>query len=161
MGSVIGWLAVWFVQVGLWLIYVSQINTWELVVGSSAAGLATLGVAVFRRVCLVKFSLSLRQTAEIWRLPGYAISGTWEIFQGIGKQLFSKRGAPTHLSAVPFEVGSGAPACVGRRTLAVLYTTMTPNFIVLGVVREQGLLLYHQIIPGEVLQLTQNLGAMV
>ncbi len=159
MGSIIRWLAVWFVQVGLWLIYVSQFNTWELLVGTAAAGLATLGAAVFQRVCSVNFRPSLRQAAEIWRMPGYAVSGTWEILQGIGKQLFSKRRAPSYLASVPFAVGSEEPADVGRRALAVVYTTMTPNFIVLGVIREQGLLLYHQIIPGEVLQMTQNLGA--
>ncbi len=159
MGSITGWLAVWLVHAGLWLIFVSNTNTWELLVGAAAAGLATLGLAVFRRLGLVKFSPSLRQIAEAWRLPWYALSDTWKLLQAIGKQLFSKAGAPGSLVAVPFEVGQDEPASAGRRALAVLYTTMTPNSVVLGVIQEQQLLLYHQLIPGDLPQTTQNLGA--
>ncbi len=111
------------------------------------------------RLRLVKVSPSFWQIAEVWRIPWYGVSGTWEILQGIGKQLFTKNGAASYLAAVPFEVGSDSPACAGRRTLAVLYTTMTPNFVVIGIIPEQALLLYHQIVPGEVLAITRNLGA--
>jgi hypothetical protein len=48
---------------------------------------------------------------------------------------------------------------VGRRVLAVGYTTLTPNFVVLGIARKQGLLLYHQVLAGEVLEMTRKLGA--
>ncbi len=152
-------LLIWAVHLGLWLIYVSQVSLWELLVGAAAAGLSTAGVYVFGRLGLVKFRPGLHEVGEIWRIPWYAVSGTWEILQGIGKQLFSKEGAPSYLAAVPFKVGPDTSANCGRRGLAILYTTMTPNFVVLGVVEEQGLLLYHQIVPGDVLRITRNLGA--
>ncbi len=158
-GRITGLLALWVVHVGLWFIYVSTFNKWEALVGCAAAALSTLGVAVVARLGLVKFRPSFGQLAEIRRIPWYAVSGTWEIIQGVGKQLFSKRGAASYLAAVPFEVGPDDSANAGRRALAVLYTTMTPNFVVVGIIREQGLMLYHQIVPGEVLQLTRDLGA--
>ncbi len=111
------------------------------------------------RLGLTKFRWSWRQIVEAWRIPWYAVSGTWEILQGIRKQLFTKTGAPSRLAAVRFKAGTDDAASAGRRGLAVLYTTMTPNFIVIGIIREQGLLVYHQIIPGEVLAITRNLGA--
>ncbi len=159
MGRITGWLAVWIVHLGLWLIYVSQVNVWEILVGSAAAAMATLGLAVFRRLGLVKCGPSLRQIAEIWRIPQCVISGTGQIMQGIGRQRFSREGANRHLLAISFDAGRDDAEGTGRRALAVLYTTMTPNFVVVGIVREQGLLLYHQLIPGKVPQMTQNLGA--
>ncbi len=159
MRGVTKWLAVWLAHVGLWLVYVSKISTWEVLVGSAAAGLATLGLAVFGRLRLVKFRPTWRQIAECWAIPWYAVSGTWEIIRGIGRQVFTRRGAPSYLAAVPFEVGADDPQNAGRRALAVFYTTLTPNFVVVGVIREQGLLLYHQILPGEVLPMTRKLGA--
>ncbi len=158
MHRILRWAGVWLIHVGLWIVYVSQISAWEILVGAAAAGFATLGAVLLWRLRFVKFSPSFRQMAEVRRIPGYAVSGTWEILQGIAKQLF-KGGAPSYLAAVPFEVGSDSSECAGRRVLAVLYTTMTPNFLVIGIIREQGLLLYHQIVPGEVLNITRNLGA--
>ncbi len=156
--SLITWVVLWAVHVGLWLIYTSQVNLWEIAVGAAAAGLSTLGVYVFGRLGLVKFRPSLGEVAEIWRLPWYAVTGTWELMQGIGRQLFTRGGAPSYLAAVRFEAGPDNPANCGRCALALLYGTMTPNLIVLGVVPEQKLLLYHQIIPGEVLPMMRNLG---
>lgn len=155
----LAWLTVWIAHVGLWLIYVSQISLWEVLVGSAAAALATVGMATFLRLGLVKCRPSLRQIAEGWRIPWYVVRGTWEITQAIWNQLFSKSGAASYLAAVPFDAGPDDPECAGRRALAVLYTTMTPNFVVIGIVREQRLLLFHQILPGEILPMTRNLGA--
>ncbi len=159
MRTIIRWGVVWAVHVGLWLIYVSQIQTWEILVGSAAAGLATLGLAVLCRLRLVRFRPSIRQIAEAWRSPLYIVLDTWKLIRCVGTQAYSRSRAPSCLTAVPFEVGPDNPACAGRRALAVLYTTMTPNSVVIGIVREQGLMLYHQIIPGDALQITRNLGA--
>jgi len=159
MQSILRRMAVWLIHVGLWLVFVSKISLWEILVGAAAAGLATLGVVLLWRLRLVEFRLNFRQMAEIERIPWYAVSGTWEILQGIAKQLFTKRGAPSYLAAVPFEIGSNGHAEPGRRALAVFYTTRTPNFVVIGIIREQSLLLYHQIVPAEVLTITRNLGA--
>lgn len=159
MHNTLRWVAVWLVHVGLWLVYVSQISAWEIGVGAAAAGFATLGVALLWRLRRVKFRLNLQQIIEAKRIPALAVSGTWELLQGLGKQLFTKRGAPSYIAAVPFEVGSNGPTSTGRRALAVLYTTMTPNFVVIGIIREQALLLYHQIVPGKVLTITRKLGA--
>ncbi len=159
MGRLMAWLGVWAAHLWLWLIYVSQISLWELLVGAAAAGLSTLGLAVFQHCRRVKFGPSWHEIAEGWRLPHCVLSGTWSLLQSVARQLFTRRGAHSSLAAVRFEVGGDDPAGAGRRSLAVLYTTMTPNSVVIGIVREQGLMLYHQIIPGDVLQITRHLGA--
>ena len=47
----------------------------------------------------------------------------------------------------------------GSAALEITYTTATPNFVVLGIVREQGIMLFHQVLKGDIIQMTQNLGA--
>jgi hypothetical protein len=77
----------------------------------------------------------------------------------LAKQIFTREGAASFTAAVPFTVGRDTPVTMGRRALAVTYTTITPNFVVLGIVKEPGLLLYHQIVPGKILRMTRHLGA--
>ncbi len=159
MGRITRWLVVWLAHWALWLLFVSQVNTWELLVGAAAALVATIGAAVYGRLGLVKFRPRLRDLAQARYLPWYVATGTVKIIQGIARQLGSRSRPSNQLAAIPFNFGREDQASVARRALAVMYTTMTPNSIVLGIVREQELLLYHQIIPDEVSPMMQNLGA--
>lgn len=63
------------------------------------------------------------------------------MFKALGKQLFTKKGADSLIRAVPFEVGDDDAHSAARRALAVTYTTLTPNFVVLGIAHKQALLL--------------------
>ncbi len=153
------WVVVWLMQLGLWLLFVAKFSLDELLAGMAASAVATIAAAVFEALGLVKFRPILHSLIQAWRIPWYLLSGTGEIFHGLAKQLFTHAGAPSTLRAVPFDVGGDDPESAARRALAVTYTTITPNFIVLGIVAEQGLLLYHQILPGPVLTITKQLGA--
>lgn len=153
------WAVVWLLHLGLWFLFVAQLSIDELLAGMAAAAVATAAAAVFEALGLVKFRPLLRSLVQAWRIPWYLITGTGEIFHGLAKQLFTAGGAPSTLRAVPFVVGGHDSESTARRALAVTYTTITPNFIVLGIVSEQGLMLYHQILPGKVLPITKQLGA--
>jgi multisubunit Na+/H+ antiporter MnhE subunit len=143
----------------LYLLFTSTITKVELLAGLGAAVVATFAAGVFGVACGIGFKPTLREVLEAWRMPYYAFQGTWELFRALAKQLFTSRGADSLLRAVPFDVGGDDPHSVARRTLAVTYTTLTPNFVVLGIVHKQSLMLYHQVLSGDVLQMTINLGA--
>ena len=101
----------------------------------------------------------MKDVAQGWRIPWQAIKDTWAIFRAIWTLGRSKK-AGSLLAAVPFESGRpGDPLAEARRALAVTYTTITPNVIVLGIVREQGLMLYHQIVGDASLEIARRLGA--
>lgn len=145
---------------GLYLAFTSNAGWRELIAAVMTGTIATLATMVFATAGDVRFSFRLRDVIQAWRLPWYAIEGTFEVFEGLGKQLFSRGGAPSFLGAVRFEIGERESLKdAGRRALAITYTTATPNFVIIGFVEEQGLLLYHQIIPGEVRQMTRSMGA--
>jgi hypothetical protein len=58
-----------------------------------------------------------------------------------------------------FETSKRDPVRKARTVLATAFTTMTPNFIVLGVDASQSRMLFHQIEPTEVPPMTKKLGA--
>jgi multisubunit Na+/H+ antiporter MnhE subunit len=141
----------WLVHWGLWLAYTANVGFRELIAGATAL-VSTIAMWVFLCQSKVKFKLRWRDIIQGWRLPWYAIDGTLEVMHGLAKQLFTRNGAPSFTGTVPFDVGGDDPESAGRRALAISYTTITPNFVVLGIIPEQRLLLYHQIVPGEVLR---------
>jgi hypothetical protein len=154
-----GFLA-WIASAAWYLALVSSYGVREFIAAAFTAVLAALATMVFARTAKVAFHLRWRDLLQAWRLPGCVLSGTWEIMRGLAKQLFTSRGASSVVAAVPFDVGDRENlADAGRRALAITYTSGTPNFLILGIVDEQQWFLYHQIMPGDILTMTKNLGA--
>ena len=153
------WAATYVVLYGGYLLFASTLTKPELFAGLACALVATVAAGVFGTVGIVHFKPTLRELLQAWRLPACAVQGTWQLFKALARQLFTKRGADSAIRSVAFQVGGDDPHSAARRALAVTYTTLTPNFVVLGIAHKQELLLYHQVLPGEVLQMTTNLGA--
>jgi multisubunit Na+/H+ antiporter MnhE subunit len=150
---------VWAMQWGLWLLFADNAGIREMCIGAIAAGFATLGEMVFACQLHKDYHFRSRDLLQIHWLFWYTITGACEVMQGLGRQLFTKRGADSFVGAVPFNMGGDTPTAAGRRCLAITYTTATPNCIVLGLEPKKKLLLYHQIIKGPIRSLTKNLGA--
>jgi multisubunit Na+/H+ antiporter MnhE subunit len=143
----------------LWLGYTNNSGYREMIVGALAAMVSTVAALVYAVQSGFSFRFRWRDIAQAIYLPWYALDGTWEVLHALAKQIFTRPGAPSLMAAVAFDVGGDDPHSAGRRALAVTYTTITPNFIVLGIVNRQQLMLYHQILPGKVLAMTCHLGA--
>lgn len=142
----------------LWLAYTNNVGIREIIAGVAAAGISTVAVSLFAIQGKLRFAFRSRDLFQAIYLPGYALEGTWEILQALCKQLFTSKGAASFTGAVRYDVGGDDPLSAGR-ALAVTYTTLTPNFIVLGIAHDQKLMIYHQIIRGKILTMTRNLGA--
>ncbi len=144
------YLGLWFLLAGTWSLH-------ELYVALPFVVLATVGstLAWPRR----PFAADLRAVSQVWRLPKYVATGTGEILVVLWRQLFGRRPAESLLLAVPFEGGPDERAAKLRGALAVAYTSATPNFLVLGIDPERGVLLYHQVKLGPIPEMTRRLGA--
>jgi hypothetical protein len=144
----------------LYLAFTDNVGWRELFASAITGAISVIAAIVFARAGQLRFSFRMRDVVQAWRMPWYAVSGTVEVLQGLAKQLFSPGGAPNYLAAVRYDMGSrDDPADCGRRALEITLSTATPNFIILGFVDRQDLLLYHQITPGEVRVMTRKLGA--
>jgi hypothetical protein len=73
--------------------------------------------------------------------------------------LIGGKPAKSLLLAVPYDAVGDDPGDAAKRALAIAYTTSTPNFIVLGIDLSRGMLVFHQIERGPVLEIVKRLGA--
>ncbi len=142
-----------------WLAFTQSLSATELAAGLAAAAVAGTASSVAWAHGVTTLAGAWRDLAQAWRLPWYALAGTGEILLVLGRQLLAGRPAPSLLRAVAYPLERGRRAGEARAALAVAYTTITPNFIVLGLDRDRGLLWYHQIRAGPVLPMTVRLGA--
>lgn len=144
----------------LWLVFTGTFSWHELLVGVVAAALSVVGMIVVHLQYPARFAPSIKELLAGWRLPWYLVSGTGEIFLVAGRDLIGGKRAQSLFRVVPFDAGRGNdPRHATRRALATLYTTIAPNFIVVGVNSSDQRLLFHQIERSSVPRMTQSLGA--
>lgn len=141
-----------------WYLFVGRLGTDELWGGIPGSALAAIATWVVLEQHIVWFR-DFKDLLEAWRLPGYMVTGSLEIFQVLFAQLLARKPAPSLVLQVPYDALGDDPRDTARRALAVAYTTSTPNFIVLGIDRKRGMLVFHQIKRGPVLEVTKRLGA--
>jgi len=133
----------------LWIVFVGTFSSHELLIGIIGAALATAGLMIVNIQYPACFSPTMRQLLLIWRIPGYLFVDTWGIVAVAAKDLLGIDPAKSLFRVVPFATGAKDDACdVARRVLAVVYTTIRPGSIVLGVNVSSRQLLFHQIERG-------------
>ncbi len=143
-----------------WIIFVGTFSLHELLIGVLGALLATTGLSIINRSYPARFQPRLMELLSLWRLPGSLVSDTWKILALRAKDLRSIRTANSLFRVVPFRAGEkDDPRATARRVLAVIYTTITPNTVVLGVNTNDQKLLLHQLVRGPVSRMTEDLGA--
>lgn len=141
-----------------WLAFIADLRPDDLYVGIPAL-ILSLAFAFFAiRNMPIRFRPTLRDLVQVWRLPWYIISGLAEIAWVLVKDLVGKR-AESLFRAAPWDPRGDDGHDVALRALAVGYTTIAPNFIIVGIDRERGRMLFHQVSASSVPIMTQRLGA--
>ncbi len=144
----------------LWIMFVGTFSTHELMVGVVATVLAVVGMCVIDVQYPARFSPKLAELLSLWRLPWYLVSGTFSVLKIAMTDLVRTDKAESLFLIVPFNAGAkeGARA-VARRVLAVVYSTMTPETIVLGININTKQMLYHELKRSPLPEMTRDLGA--
>jgi hypothetical protein len=143
----------------LWILFVGGTRRNEMFVGVGVLFLTTAFVYRVLRVETLNLSLSLEDIAQGWRVPWYILSGIYEIVVILAKDLLGIQRTDSFYRVSGFKTSKSDPRLVGRRILATFYTTMAPNFIVIGIDFRQSRMLFHQLDRSSVPRMTQALGA--
>lgn len=153
-------VALWaLMAAGLWMLFVWTSNPHEMVVGAGCV-LATVVFTLFAMLTArMKFELHLRDLAQGWRVPGYVLKGNWVIVRVLARDLLGIAPAGNLFRTCGFDTGKHDPVRVARTILAVVYSTASPNSIVIGIDQTQSRMLFHQLEPTEITQMARNLGA--
>jgi hypothetical protein len=132
-----------------------------LLVGIGVAAVGAIALCVVEHAEDAHFLPRFRELLQIAYVPWRLLQGTYEIFWAALRDLLGGRKPDSAFRVVAFEAGAVLdPHDTARRVLAVAYTTMTPNFIILGINTPEKQLLFYQIERSPVPQMTKNLGAM-
>jgi len=75
------------------------------------------------------------------------------------RDLLRSRRAGSFYRVSGFETSKDDPRLIGRRVLATVYTTISPNSIVIGIDFRQSRMLFHQIERSGVSKMAKGLGA--
>ena len=144
----------------LWLVFVGTFAAPEMLIGGVAALIAAFAVCIVARAEPAHFRPRLRDLGQLLYVPWLLVQGTGEILYVSFRDLLGGRKAVSAFRVAIFRAGKPRdPIDTARRVLAVLGTTMAPNFIIFGINQDENELLFHQIEKSPVPQLTKNLGA--
>jgi multisubunit Na+/H+ antiporter MnhE subunit len=156
---VLPWALLWSICFLLWHVFAGKIAVDLAIYAAAGATIATAAARVVFREHLAPLRTHWRCVAQAFRLPKLMVTGSWEVLAVLARQIFRGRPAESLVFTVPFDVGDDDDESAFRRALAIAYATATPNFVVIGIDRERGLLVYHQIQKSEVPKVLVRLGA--
>ena len=141
-----------------WIACVASLHRDELIVGAAAVALS-LGFSLFM---LHRLPVYFRPTAgdllQVRRLPRDVVVDLARIVVVLAEDCLGRR-APSVFRCAPWQVNGKSGRDVARRVLAVAYTSVSPNCIVVGIDRKRQQILLHQLRPDGLPTLTQRLGA--
>jgi hypothetical protein len=144
-----------------WIGLVAGTKPHEMLVGVGVVALLTPFAASLLRSDWLRFSFRLGDLLQCWRIPWYVLSGCWEITVLLLRDLFAGRRTGSYYRACSFRINKRDPVLIARSVLAVAYTTMAPNFIVIGIDTQQRQMLFHQVERSSVPKMSQALGAQM
>ena len=148
----------WVLLVVLWMLFVSQWNKDEFLIGIGAAFVGAIADAIVKSEGFGKFSPKPKWVLLIFWTPYYVAKGVWATLKAFGAELFghsprSRFIAKTYKPAKSNDLTSSA-----KRALATAYLTIPPNSIVVGIDSEHEQILMHEIVPEPVSRMARKLG---
>jgi len=141
-----------------WVACVASFATHELLLGIPSALVATWFSFYAIRQLPVRFRPTLMDLLQAWHLPGYIAKDLLVVLGVLASDLAGRR-APSLFRTTPWRANAESPRDMARRALAVAYATVSPNCVVVGIDREQGRMLFHQLKASPVSVMMQRLGA--
>ena len=142
-----------------WIVFVGKFAEQEMLIGMAVAVVSAFAICIVQYAQEAHFRPRARDVAQIVYVPWLFVQGTYEILLVSIRDLLGGKKAESDFRLAAFDAGSlREPHDTGRRVLAVGYTSMAPNFIVLGINTLEGQMLFHQIEKSSVPRMTKNLG---
>jgi hypothetical protein len=144
---------------GEWVLLVAGTHLHEMLVGAASVLAATTFLYFVYRSEALQTKFRAKDIFACWRIPWYLASGIYEITAILLKDLLHIKRAGSFYRVAGFKTSKRDPLLIARRVLAIIYTTVAPNFIVIGIDYDQSRMLFHQLERSSIPKMTQELGA--
>ena len=142
-----------------WIWLVASVHPHEMLVGAVVVILSTAFCALVLRSATLPLQLRLKDILVVRHVPAEILKDTWIVLTVLFDDLFRGRPAGSFYRVAGFQTSRRDPVLVARTALAVTYTTLSPNMIVIGIDPTQGHMLFHQLKRDDVPSSTRALGA--
>lgn len=143
----------------LWILLVGGVHRDEMIVGACSVCIANLILRLIAGVRHQEVQITLRDALSGWRVPWYALQDLFLASQALLADLFLGVAPGSSYCVCGFKTSRSNPQDVARRVLVTVYSSSTPNVIIIGVDYAQSRLLFHQLVPGSLNQTMRDLGA--
>lgn len=142
-----------------WICFVGSLHFHEMLVGAVVVVLCTSFCWLIFSSETLPLAVRMRDVLQVWRVPWEIVKDTIIVTRVLFADLFAGKPAPSLYRACGFRTSQRDPVLVERSALAVMYATMSPNMIVIGIDPAQSKMLFHQISRDTLSDLTRKLGA--
>lgn len=142
-----------------WILLVSGCKRDEMIVGALAVAAAAIFLRRAFQVASERLDLQVRDMLSALHLPWMMLSDAWLVTVVLFKDLLHIESAGSFYRVHGFRTAIHDPLLVARRVLAIVYTTSTPNSIVIGIDPAQSRMMVHQLRRAPTSQLERDLGA--
>jgi Na+/H+ ion antiporter subunit len=143
-------IALWWLSLfGLWLLFVGTREQYELIAGACAAAAGAVFAEVLRSQRLLRFRFEPRWAAKAAAVPWRVVRDFGILVRALFLHVARVRPIRSSYVAVPFPGGGSDPASAGRRALATLLGTVSPNGIVIDIDPERDVALRHDLVPSK------------
>lgn len=143
---------------GLWILFVAGVKLQEMLVGAAAVAGATIFLLRVLHWEPLHMQFRARDLLQAWRIPLDVASRVVEI-SWLAVLDFAGRPVGSFYRYCGFRISRRDPVQMAQGVLATAYTTVAPNFIVIGIDPDQNHLMFHQLKRSSVPAITQELGA--
>jgi len=144
---------------GEWILLVAGTHLHEMMVGAASVLVSTLFLYFVYSSDTLHMTFRAADILTCWRIPWYLVSGIYEITAILLKDLLCIRRAGSFYRVSGFKTSKQDSLLLARRVLATAYTTVAPNFIVIGIDYQQSRMLFHQLKRSSIPKMSQKLGA--
>lgn len=142
-----------------WILLVAGTRGHEMIVGGGSVLLSAVFLADVHRTSNLAIDFGAADVAAGWRIPWYILSDCYTIIVVLMRDLFTSRRAASLYRVSGFKTSKDDPRMTAREVLATVYTTTSPNSIVIGIDVSQSRMLFHQIERSRMETMTKKLGA--
>ena len=139
-----------------WIVYTGSFTPAEIAVGAAAALAGTAALRASRTSTRSRLAVRARWLLQSAKLPGLIARGLAAIFRGIAIRLARKPGSSA-VSLAPFRSSARLAYSSGQELLLVAMASLPPNFLVLDLDSDTGLLMFHQVRPEPVPETVREL----
>lgn len=146
IGLVTAWVLAWVFAGAFYLLLIDITDLPELIVGAGAALLAAIAYMLAREEPVVVGAVRARWLARLYRPLAKVPGDIGRVGVAPFVALLGRRREPGEFRAIPFAgAGEDTASEAARRALAEALGSFAPNTIIIGVDRENEVILAHQL----------------